>query len=86
MAWQAWSVWVCYGSVGSVRVLMGMAGEASSGESVQGESRQIRFGSAWSESDQGHHMEYRQGEDTKCDSYCPVSDFCPFARTKKADV
>ena len=38
------------------------------------------------ESDQGHHMEYRHGEDTKCDSYCPVSDFCPFARAKKSDV
>lgn len=38
------------------------------------------------ESDQGHHMEYRQGEDTKCDSYCSVSDFCPFARAKKSDV
>lgn len=33
-----------------------------------------------------HHIEFREGEDTKCDSYCPVSDFCPFARAKKSDV
>ena len=33
-----------------------------------------------------HHVEVRAGGDAKCESYCPVSDFCPFARTKKADV
>lgn len=33
-----------------------------------------------------YYVEYREGEDTKCDSYCPVSDFCPFARAKKSDV
>lgn len=32
------------------------------------------------------YIEHREGEDTKCDSYCPVSDFCPFARAKKSDV
>lgn len=29
------------------------------------------------ETDRGHHIEFRRGEDTKCESYCPVSDFCP---------
>ena len=33
-----------------------------------------------------YYVEFREGEDTKCDSYCPVSDFCPFARAKKSDV
>lgn len=32
------------------------------------------------------HIRHRIGEDTKCDSYCPVSDFCPFARARKSDV
>lgn len=29
------------------------------------------------EADKGHHMEFRPGEDTKCDMYCPVAEFCP---------
>lgn len=33
-----------------------------------------------------YYVEERMGEDTKCDSYCSVSDFCPFARAKKSDV
>ena len=33
-----------------------------------------------------YYVEFREGEDTKCDSYCPVSDFCPFARARKSDV
>lgn len=33
-----------------------------------------------------YYVEFREGEDSKCDSYCPVSDFCPFARAKKSDV
>lgn len=33
-----------------------------------------------------YYVEFREGEDTKCDSYCPVSDFCPFAQAKKSDV
>lgn len=33
-----------------------------------------------------YSVEYRRGEDTKCDGYCSVSDFCPFARAKKSDV
>lgn len=33
-----------------------------------------------------YYVEFREGEDTKCDSYCPVSDFCPFALAKKSDV
>lgn len=33
-----------------------------------------------------HHVEVRAGGDAKCESYCPVSDFCPFARAKKSDV
>lgn len=32
------------------------------------------------ESDQGHHMEFRQGEDTRCQSYCSVAQFCPYGR------
>lgn len=27
-----------------------------------------------------HHVEYRMGEDTKCDSYCSVAEFCPYVR------
>lgn len=27
-----------------------------------------------------HHVEHRIGEDTKCDSYCSVSEFCPYVR------
>lgn len=30
------------------------------------------------EADKGHHMEFRPGEDTKCESYCPVAQFCPY--------
>ena len=33
-----------------------------------------------------HHVEVRVGGDAKCESYCPVSDFCPFARARKSDV
>lgn len=33
-----------------------------------------------------YYVEERMGEDTKCDSYCSVSDFCPFASAKKPDV
>lgn len=29
------------------------------------------------EADAGHYIEFRRGEDTKCESYCPVSQFCP---------
>lgn len=28
----------------------------------------------------GHHIERREGEDTKCMSYCPVAKFCPHGR------
>lgn len=34
------------------------------------------------ETDKGHHMEFREGEDTKCDSYCSVADFCPYAMAR----
>lgn len=27
------------------------------------------------------YIEYRQGEDTKCQSYCPVAQFCPHGKT-----
>lgn len=27
-----------------------------------------------------HHVEHRIGEDTKCDSYCSVAEFCPYVR------
>lgn len=27
--------------------------------------------------EKGHHIEYRRGEDTKCEAYCPVAEFCP---------
>lgn len=27
-------------------------------------------------------VEFRRGEDTKCDGYCPVAEFCPYARAK----
>ena len=30
-----------------------------------------------------HNIEYRKGEDTKCEGYCPVADFCPYARMLK---
>lgn len=33
-----------------------------------------------------YYVEFREGEDTKCDSYCSVSDFCPFARARKSGV
>jgi hypothetical protein len=26
----------------------------------------------------GHHVEFRQGEDVKCELYCSVASFCPF--------
>ena len=32
------------------------------------------------ESDKGHHMEFREGEDTRCQSYCSVAQFCPHGR------
>lgn len=32
------------------------------------------------ESDQGHHIEFREGEDTRCQSYCSVAQFCPYGR------
>lgn len=25
-----------------------------------------------------HHVEFRQGEDTRCQSYCSVAEFCPY--------
>lgn len=28
-----------------------------------------------------HHIEFRRGEDTKCQSYCPVAEFCPYGRS-----
>jgi hypothetical protein len=28
----------------------------------------------------GHHVEFRQGEDVKCEMYCSVSEFCPFCK------
>lgn len=28
------------------------------------------------------YIEERKGEDTKCDSYCPVAEFCPYYRSK----
>ena len=30
------------------------------------------------ESDKGHHIEFREGEDTRCQSYCSVAQFCPY--------
>lgn len=30
------------------------------------------------------NIEERPGEDTKCDSYCSVAEFCPYAMAKKA--
>ena len=33
-----------------------------------------------------YYVEERLGEDTKCDSYCSVSDFCPFARRRKSSI
>lgn len=27
--------------------------------------------------EKGHHIEFRRGEDTKCEAYCPVAEFCP---------
>jgi hypothetical protein len=27
-----------------------------------------------------HHIEFRQGEDTRCQSYCSVAEFCPYGR------
>ena len=32
------------------------------------------------EQDQGHHIEFREGEDTRCQSYCSVAQFCPHGR------
>lgn len=27
-----------------------------------------------------HYVEFRQGEDTRCQSYCPVAEFCPYGK------
>lgn len=27
-----------------------------------------------------HHVEFREGEDTRCQSYCSVAQFCPYGR------
>ena len=27
-----------------------------------------------------HHIEFRQGEDTRCQSYCSVAQFCPYGK------
>lgn len=27
-----------------------------------------------------HHIEFREGEDTRCQSYCPVAQFCPYGK------
>jgi hypothetical protein len=27
-----------------------------------------------------YHIEYREGEDTRCQSYCSVAQFCPYGR------
>lgn len=32
------------------------------------------------ETDKGHHMEFREGEDTRCQSYCSVAEFCPYGQ------
>lgn len=32
------------------------------------------------ETDDGYHMEFRPGEDTRCQSYCSVAQFCPYGR------
>lgn len=37
------------------------------------------------ETDQGHHIEFRSGEDTRCMSYCSVSQFCPYMRKKSQE-
>ena len=29
-------------------------------------------------------VEFREGEDTKCSGYCPVADFCPYAKKNLA--
>lgn len=29
-----------------------------------------------------HHIEFRQGEDVKCEMYCSMADFCPFHRSQ----
>lgn len=33
-----------------------------------------------SKTGKGHHVEFRQGEDVKCEMYCSVSEFCPFRK------
>jgi hypothetical protein len=33
-----------------------------------------------------HHVEHRIGEDTKCDSYCSVAEFCPYVRRMREDA
>lgn len=32
------------------------------------------------ETDKGHHIEFRKGEDTRCQSYCSVAEWCPYGR------
>lgn len=32
------------------------------------------------ETDKGHHIEFREGEDTRCQSYCSVAQFCPYGQ------
>jgi hypothetical protein len=34
-------------------------------------------GNSW---DGPYHVEFREGEDTKCESYCSVAEFCPYVR------
>lgn len=38
------------------------------------------------ETDKGVHLERRFGEDTRCESYCPVSQFCQHMRAKDTDI
>ena len=45
------------------------------------ESEAVELLNQLKETDKGHHMEFRRGEDTKCESYCPVADFCPYVTT-----
>lgn len=49
----------------------------------ESEEEAVELLNALKETDKGHHIEFRKGEDTKCESYCPVADFCPHRKTEK---
>ena len=44
------------------------------------EEEAVELLNALKEKDKGHHIEFREGEDTRCMSYCSVAQWCPYGR------